>query len=184
MNILEIIKKILRAATAALNLLKDILKSLDPQRLHEPDEPKEPEELQEDPRLQLLSEAIFWLGKDASPKDEVSDEFACVESMGNIISEADLPFPKVYHTAIAVEFFKKSPNWKGTLDLLPGNVIINATGSGNGSMRGHCGILLENGRIASNDSKTGLWDDNYSIVAWRDYFRYKGGMPTLVFQPI
>jgi hypothetical protein len=128
-----------------------------------------------------LAAAKSFLKKDPSPNDEIEDDVACVHSLGNVIRTVTT-FPAIYGTYAALDYFKKSPDWKGTLNLEPGNVIINATGTGNGSIRGHCGIILENGRIASNNSATGLWTDFYTLDSWKARYRIKGGMKTYVFE--
>lgn len=131
----------------------------------------------------LLAVAEARLGKEASPKDKVPDEVACVESLGNIIREV-MPFPTIYGTHEALQYFKKSNQWKASLDMKPGYVIINATGTGNGSMRGHCGIILGGGKIASNNSLNGLWRTDYTLDSWKARYRIKGGMTTYVFEPL
>ena len=134
-------------------------------------------------RLKLLAAAQSFLGKEASPLDKVPDEVACVESLGNV-ARPICPFPDVYGTWDALKFLKNSSHWRGTLEALPGNLIINATGTGNGKLRGHCGVILEGGRIASNNSKTGLWTDFYTIDTWKKRYRIDGAMPTYVFEPL
>ena len=155
--------------------------------------PKMPEELEQPTPVpvvpiksnqeKLLESAKAFLGKEASPKDRVPDDVACVESLGNVIRNAGIKFPDIYGTADAVAYFKLSPDWEATLDLTPGNVIINATGSGNGTMKGHCGVIGEVNRIYSNDSRSGLFTAFYSIQTWKERYRMKGGMPTRVFKP-
>ncbi len=76
-------------------------------------------------------------------------------------------------------------HWKATLNFLPGNVVISVTGTGNGTItHGHAGICGKAGNIMSNDSATGLWQQNYSVVSWVKYYRGKGGMKVLVYEPI
>ena len=59
----------------------------------------------------------------------------------------------------------------------PGTIVIAATGEGNGSMRGHVGILGENGLIMSSDSSDGLFKGNYDVNSWFQRYAVRGGFP-------
>jgi hypothetical protein len=121
------------------------------------------------------------IGFDITPKDTVPDEFACVEQLWTVLNTVH-PFPYVTYTPRLVEELKKSEYWVGTLDLNKGNIIVNATGTGNGSVVGHCGFIWDNGKIVSNNSKTGKMDTYYNFETWKQRYRIKGGMPTLIFK--
>jgi len=79
---------------------------------------------------------------------------------------------------------RKSSRFKATLDLAVGNVIISPTGSGNGKIRGHVGIIGENGKIMSNSSANGLWEENFTVKKWVDLYRGVGGLRIFVFEPV
>lgn len=174
----------------AFELIADILKLLRPQDAIPPVVPeslkliKATMEPLETPREALLRVAKEHLGKDVTPRDHVPDVVACAESLCNVIQSLDLTFPILPYTPDLLKELKRNPHYVGTLDLEPGNIIINATATGNGRIPGHCGVILENGKIASNNSKNGLWEDYYTIESWKARYRIYGGMPTMVFKKV
>lgn len=135
-------------------------------------------------REKIYQEALLWLGKDASPKDIASDEVACVESLCNIVRQV-MPMPDLFNTKELLDFCNKSKLWKPTLEPKPGNIVISATGTGNGTVaHGHCGIHAGDGKIMSNTSANGKWEKNYSITSWVKRFRQTGGMRVFYFEAL
>lgn len=132
-------------------------------------------------RRQLIySIAKDHLGQEASPLDLVDDVVGCAESVTNILAKV-VPTPIITGTWTLNDFFERSPRWAPTDTPRPGDVIISPTGSGNGKIRGHVGIIGENGVIMSNDSSTGLWMANFTISSWLSRYRRKGGMPVYFY---
>lgn len=134
-------------------------------------------------REQLYQAAFESLGKEMSPKDLAPDDVACAESFCNVVRKVLPDFPIFLSTKALYDHLRKDTRFKPTLDPERGNVIISVTGAGNGTIPGHVGIHLGNGRIASNSSFTrpnsttaGLWEDNFSIEAWVKRYRTMGGM--------
>lgn len=134
------------------------------------------------PKKTLLEIAKLNMGKDVTPKDNVPDEVACAEVVSTLIQKVIPEFKIIPSTLDLLNEFRKNKNFKQTEELQPGSIIINATGTGNGSMRGHVGIIMENNNIASNNSFTGVFHQNYIVKSWVDRFKKKGGMPTRVFK--
>jgi hypothetical protein len=134
----------------------------------------------------LLQLAKDNLGRDVTPDDVVSDEVACAEVVSTIIKKVAPDFPIIPHTMNLYKALKNSPTFEGTLDLEPGNIIISPTGhwKSNGVIRGHVGIILENGQIASNTSATGKWESNYTITSWVRRYRGIGNYPLFVFKMV
>lgn len=136
-------------------------------------------------QARLLQEAKKWVGKDASPFDYASDELGCSESTCSIIKHSIArDFPLELATWILHRLLKKDKRFKQTTALLEGNIILSPSFSGNGKIRGHVGIIGENGIIYSSESKTGLWKTNYNIATWVSRYRRLGGMPIYVFEPV
>lgn len=136
------------------------------------------------PREKLLIAAKEWLGKDASPDEKAPDDLACAESVSNILRSIYPDFPIIISTAELRKQLNKDTRFKSTLDIKPGCILVSPTGSGNGTIpNGHTGIFLTGDRIASNSSKSGLWEDNYSLDEWIAYYRDKGGFPLYVYEP-
>jgi hypothetical protein len=136
------------------------------------------------PQERLLISANKFIGQDASPEDNVPDEVGCVESIVNVIREVYPDFPTIYHTMLLYYELVKNPHFKSTLEIKKGNIIVSPTGSGNGTIRGHCGVIAEDNRIISANSKTGHWENNYSLQNWINNFRGKGGLRIYIFEPI
>lgn len=135
--------------------------------------------------LLLYKKAIELCGKDITPKDIVPDEVACAESVCTVIRDSIYrDFPMITSTTELHRFLKRDTRFKSTLDLKPGSIIISPTGSGNGSVRGHVGIIAEDNNIISNNSWTGMWEKNYTVESWVKRWRNVGKMPVLVFEPI
>lgn len=140
----------------------------------------------------LYFTAFTYIGHDASPKNLTDSELACAESLSNIIKEAcpELQFPIFLSTRTLYNYLIASPSFKPVNEPQKGDIILSPTGTGNNTIRGHCGIV---GRITSpdgslyvmsNTSKTGLWAANYTVKQWNAYFRDKGGIPTLFIRAV
>lgn len=140
------------------------------------------EEIKESPRERLYKAAVESLGKEMSPIDIAPDELACGESVCNVIRLVYPDFPMLPYTPDLADYLKKDKRFKGTLDPDPGNIIISPTATS--TRRGHVGIHLGNGRIASNTSENGLWEDNLSIDSWVKTYRTKNKLPIIYFEPI
>lgn len=172
------------AASAWLN--KFIMTFLDPKPVAPAPTPvpaPTPLPTQESLREKIYQEALLWIGKDASPQDVVNDEVGCVESVANIVRRV-MPLPQMYGTAALLAYLNKSKQWQATLDPKPGNLIVAATGTGNGSIPGHCGIHAGNNLIMSNTSADGIWRQNYTIETWVRRYRQNGGMRVHYFEAI
>lgn len=127
--------------------------------------------------------AVAMIGKEMSPADIAKDEVGCAESYCNAARAAYPDMPIIVSTASLLAFFRKDKRFKQTLDLLPGNVLIAATGTGNGTMRGHVWVIGETYTAMSNDSTTGLWQRNYTIDQIVARWRKQGGMQLFCFEP-
>ena len=123
--------------------------------------------------LQMYAEAVKWLGKDVTPNDEVDDEVACAASLSTIIHEVIPNFPIVNSTAILASLLDKDPHFERVTEYEAGTVVVSPR---IGPTLGHCGLFLQGDRIASNTSKTGLWEDNYSINSWLRVFKKGRGL--------
>lgn len=134
------------------------------------------------PRECLLELAKENLGRDVTPDDNVPDEVACAESVSAIIKKLSPMFPIIPATWNLNKTMMASDSFESTLDLTPGNIIISPTGLGNGKIRGHVGIILENNKIASNNSNTGKWEDGFTIDTWVRRYRGIGKLPIYVYE--
>lgn len=134
-------------------------------------------------REKLYDAAVAELGRDASPDDLAPDNLGCADSVTNIIRKVRPTFPIVVGTwTLLYEHLLKETDFIAVDNPEPGDVIINATGTGNGEIVGHVGIVAKNDRIMSNTSAKGIWEENFSMTNWDNYYRKKGGMPTYYFR--
>lgn len=129
----------------------------------------------------LLSVSERYEGLDASPNDLVDDSLGCAESISNII-DAVVPFPVVTGTWTLMDTLKKDSRFKGTLDLLPGNILLFPTGTGKARLRGHVFIIGENGTTWSNNSFNGKWGNWYTVEEAVHRYVTLGGLDKYVFE--
>lgn len=125
--------------------------------------------------------ALEHIGRDASPLDRADDVVGCVESVTEILVKTGT-WPKVETgTYTFWRQLAQSRNWTLTANPQAGDIIISPTGTGNGRIRGHVGILSNNGVIMSNDSYSGKWMANYDLKRWKDRYQGIGNFPIYYF---
>lgn len=136
----------------------------------------------------LYEEAVKYLGNDASPKDLVSDNFGCAESVSNIIAGLVRGFPILTGTWSLYDMLRLSMRFMSVpegQEPLPGDVIVCVTGQGKGTVaNGHAGIVGLEGVIMSNDSRTGKFEANYTFKTWDDRYVKQGKYPVHIFRLI
>lgn len=149
----------------SIKILKEQLEPLQP-----------PMETMQEKLIKAIEESI---GQDLD--NSVPNDVACVTQLVKVLQKI-MEFPNLSYTPVLVRTLKADNRFKGTLDLDVGNIIVNATGTGNGMIIGHCGFIWKDGKIVSNKSSTGKLDTHFTIETWKQRYRIKGEMPTLVFQ--
>jgi hypothetical protein len=123
------------------------------------------------------------LGKDATPADSIPDAVACASTVTTILQQVYPKTPHIAGTATLYEWLKKPENeWVAVSNAEPECIIISPTSYGNGKISGHTGFVMENGLIASNDSRTGKFLQNYTESVWRDRYQTLGGFPVYFFK--
>lgn len=127
-------------------------------------------------RNQIYMLAFAALGKDLAPGNEA---LGCAESLSKILIWAGIMKSKILGTADLDVWLTKNLQAIGT--PLPGDIIMSATGTGNGKIRGHCGVVGKN-TIMSNNSATGKWDYQWTLKKWLDYYQTYGGIPTRYYR--
>jgi hypothetical protein len=139
----------------------------------------------------LYETTLTFLGKDPTPEDKVPDEVACMEVV-NFIHNAAFGEPigggaSTYLGWIVLKNHKKFAEMKtpltGDICIAPTG-LNDAVGRANGITNGHIGIVCDNGTIASNDSKTGLFIKNYTLWSWRYRFSTIGHFPIFFYRRI
>jgi Bacteriophage peptidoglycan hydrolase. len=116
-------------------------------------------------------------------------EYGCAEAVNRIFKECfgyeiggDVSTARLYQVLLSGPRFTKikAPN-----RALRGDIVISPTGYGSGAIaNGHVGIFSDDGKIMSNNSYTGLWEENYDSYSWVKRYVLEGGYPMEVFRII
>ena len=129
--------------------------------------------------------AIYFLGKDASPIDLAGDELGCAETLNEIYKKTFGEYmspANILSTYRLYEAIKNSPKFVRTTSPEEGTIILSPTGySSKGAKNGHVGIIGKAGIIMSNDSRSGLFLENYTLQSWKQYYGDKLGFPMYFF---
>ena len=136
----------------------------------------------------LYKVAFDSIGHDASPYDQVIDEYGCAESVSTLINKVTT-FPIITGTTSLVYRLEHDQQFEEIQSPETGCIIISATGTGNGNLsNGHTGIVGKNLSpdgslwVMSNSSDSGLWSVNYTIKRWIARYETFGGMKTRYFR--
>lgn len=125
------------------------------------------EDAKEETNTSLVDIARSTIGVDASPDDLVDDDVGCAESVSNIIRQKFPDFPIIPGTWTLWDRLENDSRFTRVDNPKPGDIIISPTGTvRNAPFVGHVGIMLDEERIMSSTSATGLWEQNYSIDSW------------------
>lgn len=133
--------------------------------------------------------------RDASPNDIAPDELGCAESVNEIIKAAFGEYLYKGNRLSTYWLFRElrnSAGWKEVYIPSPGCIVISPTAYGSrknpdGSLvipNGHTGVVMLDGKIASNDSRDGIFRENYTLDSWADRYVRRGGYPMKYFRPL
>ncbi len=138
--------------------------------------------------LKLYNVAKAHLGKSLVPSD-VPIEYGCAISV-NILDL--IAFPNEGQIGGGASSFNllqaviKNPRFQEVFEPLPGDLIIDATGTStltNPPFVGHCGVVGYHG-IMSNNSFNGLWEEKYTVDTWNQRYQIEGGYKNRYFRHI
>jgi len=127
----------------------------------------------------FLKICLDALDTDVTPKDLVSDEFACAEVVSTLIQKI-LPDFKIYPSTQDLDakmFLDK--RFKRITEPEIGAIIISPRTR---TQYGHCGVFITSQRIASNNSQTGLFQGNYFWDSWIREFKDKRGLKIYIYK--
>lgn len=138
-------------------------------------------------RGKLFITAVCSLGTDASPNDIAPDEFGCAETVDTIHYKAlgaYIGSSVTLSTNVMYKLLKSSNKWQLEAIPEPGDIIISPTGYGTNPQmpNGHVGYVSANDKIMSNNSYTGLFEENYTLDTWHERYVIKGGYPIYFFR--
>lgn len=172
----------LLGSTAYYYYIKKPSMQPEPQPVPEPENPE--------PTLDLLTVAKANLGKHLTLNPNVSAEVGCAEAMSKIfyLAGLDVPTLGIESTTAMLKWLKESFHFKEVELPEAGAVAIAATGSGNGLIRGHVGILggfavqfPHDFGLLSNDSNSGLFLELWRLANFVKYYETYGGMKVRYF---
>ena len=125
------------------------------------------------------------LGTRQTLDTSISSEVGCAEAVSSILHQAGVQIPSggIPGTASLMAWLKTNPHFQVVSQWQAGDIIISSTGSGNGKIPGHTGIMGNYG-IMSNDSNTGLFLELWTLPKWQKYYQQYGGMPIDFFRRI
>lgn len=133
----------------------------------------------------IYNEAKACLGEHITLDPSVSSELGCAEAVSFILKKAGiqgLPQNGFAGTSQLWLWLRAHGIEINQIDTIPGDIIVSPTGtSSKGAPHGHTGIILRYG-IASNDSNTGLFRENWSLQNWVDTYTHKLGFQTHIFR--
>ena len=133
----------------------------------------------------LYTVAKKYLGVDVTPQDAVVDELACASTLTTLMREVYPETPHITGTWTLMEWLNTSPKWKKVEQPESGDIIISPTGYGRGI--GHCGVVMEDGIIASNNSYgvyAGKFTENYTMQSWQNRYGVKQSLPIVFFRRV
>lgn len=153
--------------------------------LEEPEPP--PMNEQTETGKQLYAKSKSFLGTEPTPKDEIPDVVACVSNLQVIFFKTTGRYigqgAALYSTKALKEWMLQDKNFTRVDDPLPGDILVYATGEGNGMVsNGHC-FVVGNKDYMSNNSFTGLWSADYTRETAAAYYEKKGGFTPYFFRP-
>jgi len=141
------------------------------------------------PHMETQPEKLYALAKSLigthlSLDNTVPWMVGCGEAVSDLLKRfgiAGIPHLGIAGTAQFLTFLKNSNYFEEIHEYEVGAIIVNATGTGNGKVRGHIGVCGKN-QIMSNNSETGKWDTQWTYDRWNAYYHVYGGIPTRFFR--
>lgn len=138
-------------------------------------------------RLPITQKIVVYsrLLKDRDLSFIADDEVGCAESVTRILNTLDNDLcPIITSTWTLSEHIRLNSNRFIEVPYpQDGCIVLAATGTGNGKIRGHVGIY-DNGRIWNNNSLLGKWQKSYSLLTFKERYQHKGGFKVRYFLPL
>jgi len=139
----------------------------------------------------LLTVARENLGKHLTLNESVNSEVGCAEAQSKIFQLAGIPVPHlgIAGTNAMLQWLIQNPLFEELQAPEAGCIVIAATGTGNGKIKGHVGTLGAfsvafpgEWGLCSNDSNTGLWLELWRLSKFIHYYQDYGGMNVRYFK--
>ena len=135
-----------------------------------------------DNRIKIYETAKSLLGKNLCGTQHL---YGCALSVTNVLRQAGIKIDSIAGTALLYETFQSSGLFSPVSEFQStfGDIIISPTGLSylGPEIHGHVGCLGKYG-IMSNNSWNGLWQENYSLQTWHQFFGGQRGLPVFFFR--
>ena len=140
----------------------------------------------------IYYKAKSFLGRHLTLDESVPKETGCAQAVSYVLKACgyDVGAKGISGTYELNEWLKKNAKVVRESDIMEGDIICSATGTGNGKIRGHVGVIAKENLvykndfgIMSNDSQTGLWRVNWSYKQWCGYYKKYGALSTNIYRP-
>jgi hypothetical protein len=136
------------------------------------------------PSEKILERSNSFLGLDASPNNLVDKDVACAESYTTLMKGLFPEIPIITGTWTLNDYLSKNAHFQAVTIPHEGDTIISVTGTGNGKIQGHVGIIARDSVIHSNNSNNGLWEGHFTLKSWIDYYVVHGQLKTYYYRRI
>ncbi len=127
----------------------------------------------------LILYALDALDTDASPEDIAPDILGCAESVSNIIKKVLPDFPILTSTKDLDMKMFTDKRFKRCEIPNRGRIIVSPRTR---AKNGHVSIQVDYENLASSDSRTGLFQKNYTWQKWIEEFKYKRGLNIYIYE--
>jgi peptidoglycan hydrolase-like protein with peptidoglycan-binding domain len=139
-------------------------------------------------RQKIYKTALSLIGKDASPNDLAPDEVGCADSVCSVLQKALGNEMGILYTVSTAQLYREllaSKEYMLVQVPKEGDILVSPTGLGNGNLsNGHTGIWGEGGKIMSNSSATGTFEQNFDDQHWKARYVALGGFPMVTFRKL
>jgi len=135
---------------------------------------------------ELYQAAYDNLGKHCTMDDSVPEVIGCGEAVSylvNLVAPGLLPHKGIAGTAEWVSFMQNSPRFTKLNEPSVGSIMVFATGTGNGNIRGHI-FVVGKFHLLSNNSGNGLLGDQWTMTTALAHYRDFGGLQPHYFNLI
>ncbi|RJQ33855.1 hypothetical protein C4568_03580 [Candidatus Parcubacteria bacterium] len=142
--------------------------------------PEPPKPVEKTRREKFYDYAYQCLGQKKGLDRSIPKEVNCANALSHVLigfGVSGLPIKGIASSATLDRWFAKSPGFEKVSEPQFGDIISSPTGSGNGKIRGHVGVVGKH-QIMSNNSRTGLWQSHWTLKEWIDYYQKYGGLKT------
>lgn len=125
----------------------------------------------------IYTAAKTAMGTHITLNPAVPDELGCAEAVSFVLKQAGIEVPQLGFagTYDLWRWLENSKLFNRTDHPTKGGIVIAPTGTSTkgASEHGHIGVTMMYG-ICSNNSSTGLFEENYSFAGWEASFSARG----------